>query len=128
VCHLCDRTRDHNARVAKYNVDMAEATECLIRKVNYLVEMADVSRDTLRVKPLGAQVRHSLFQRGLIDVCKHDTRSAAGELDGGGETDATRTAGDDRASPFEKPIESVHEPPRYFRQLPASMGSVTPVM
>ena len=80
---------------------MAEKAESLIREVNHLVEMPDVAHHTVRVKPLGMQPRHRLFQPGLIDVGEHDTGSAAGKLRGGGQTDATRATGDHGPAPPE---------------------------
>ena len=103
---------------------MAEKAEGLVRQVNHLVEMADVAHHAVRFDPVGAQPRHGLFESRFIDICEYDAGSAAGELGGSGQTNAARTAGDDRSAP----LESVHGTELYFRQLPASMGRVTPVM
>ena len=78
----------------------------------------------MRVEALGVQPRDGLFQARLIDICEHDFGAAASKLGGGGQADATRTASDYRSAAFK----SVHVTALYFRQLPASMGRVTPVM
>ena len=77
---------------------MAEMTESLIGEVNHVVKVTDVARHAVRVKPLGAKPLHRPLQRGLIDVGEHDACSAAGELGGGGQADAARTAEIGRAS------------------------------
>ena len=96
--HLRDRTRDNNAGVAEYDVDMAEQTKSLVRQVHYLIEMPDIADHPVRGKPVGLQPRHGPFQPRLIDIREHDACPAPGKLGGGGQTDATRTAGDDRSA------------------------------
>jgi len=153
VRHLRDWARDNNAGVAEYDIDMAEQAESLVREVNHLIEMPDVAHHPVRVKPVGVQPRHSLFESRLIDVREHDACSAPGELGGSGQTDATRTAGDDRPASLKRVHRiavstsegrtstcwdqlSLWSPTSrrwaglkggYFRQPPASTGRVTPV-
>jgi hypothetical protein len=128
VRHLRDRTRHDNARVAEDDVNLAEQAEGLVREVDHVVEVPDVAHHAVRVKPLGVQPCHSPFQRRLIDVGKHHAGSAAGELGGGGQANAIGAAGDDCSAAREVRDESAHKTEPYFRQLPASMGRVTPVM
>jgi hypothetical protein len=123
VRHLRERARHNDAGVAEDDVHPAKQAEGLIREVNHLLEMSDVAHDAVRVKPLAAQAAYRLLQRGPVDVREHHTGPAAGELGGGGQADPARTAGDDRPASFK----SVHATEPYFRQLPASMGRVTPV-
>jgi hypothetical protein len=88
---------------------MAEKAKRFVGQCNHVIELADVARHGVSVKPPGMQPRHRLFQRGLIHVGEHDTCSTASELGGGCEPDAIRTAGDNGALS----VESVHGARRY---------------
>jgi hypothetical protein len=55
----------------------------------------------VRVETLAAQPIYRLLQPGLVDIGKQHARTPAREFGGGGETDAARTASDDRRSPLE---------------------------
>ncbi|BBZ71968.1 hypothetical protein MPRS_30610 [Mycobacterium paraseoulense] len=92
--------------------------------MNHFVEMPDVAYHAVCVEFLGAQVVYCLLQAGLIDVGEHHAGAPAGEFGGRRQTDTTRTARDDRSATF-KPV---HGTELYFKQLPASIGRVTPVM
>jgi hypothetical protein len=106
--HLRDRTRDHDASVAEDNVDVAEKAKCLVGQCNHLIELPDVARHGVRVKPSGTQVCHRLFQRGFIDVGEHDACATASELSGSSEPDTICTAGDDGSFLFESTFDTVH--------------------
>ncbi len=137
VRHLRDRTSDHDAGVAEHHIDLAEKTKRLVGQVRHLLEKPNIAHHTVRLKSLRLQMRDSLLERRLVDVGENETCSAPCQLGCGGETDTVRAAGDDGALP----LESTHgatvadafarlkstPASSYFRQLPPSTGSVTPV-
>src|ERR1700757_2268817 len=95
---------------------MAEKAKRFVGQCNHVIELADVARHGVSVKPPGMQPRHCLLQRGLIHVGKYDTCSTASELGGGGEPDAIRTAGDNGALPLNPSI--ARERTRWWKPAP----------